>query len=156
MRNGSAPDATSAAAPPLDPPGPRSRFHGFSVGPWATGAVSMLNANSGVALRIRHTSPAARKRSARVASRRATYPSSIRVPNPSGRPASGSVSLTANGTPASGPSAAALASSYGPPTTALSRPSAASIARSAASRTSAGRTSPAASSRRSSVASQAA
>ena len=69
---GSAPAATSAAVPPLEPPGLRDRFHGFSVGPWTTAAVSMLKANSGVAVRTRDTRPASRKRSASVASRRAT------------------------------------------------------------------------------------
>ena len=152
---GTARDATSAAAPPLDPPGPCSGFHGLRVGPCTAGAVSMLNANSGVALRTSETSPAAWKRPASVASRRATKPSSMRLPNPSGRPASGSVSLTANGTPPSGPSSAAVASSYGPPTTAFSSGSTASIARRAASRTSLALTAPAPISRRSSVASQA-
>ncbi len=95
--SGSAREATSAAAPPLEPPGLCSGFHGLRVGPWLTGAVSRLKANSGVALRTSEASPAARKRSASVASRLATKPSSRRVPNPSGRPASESVSLAANG-----------------------------------------------------------
>jgi hypothetical protein len=56
---GSAPDATSAAAPPLDPPGLRAGSHGLSVAPPSTGAVSVLKANSGVALRTSDTSPAA-------------------------------------------------------------------------------------------------
>ena len=30
---GTMPDATAAAAPPLDPPGTRSVFHGLRVGP---------------------------------------------------------------------------------------------------------------------------
>jgi hypothetical protein len=58
---GTAPDATSAAAPPLEPPGLRETFHGFNVGPLTTGAVSVLNANSGVALRTSDTNPVSRK-----------------------------------------------------------------------------------------------
>ena len=44
---GTAPAATSAAAPPLDPPTPRSRSHGLRVGPVRRGSVAKLIANSG-------------------------------------------------------------------------------------------------------------
>ena len=33
LAHGTMPEATAAAAPPLDPPGPWSRFHGLWVGP---------------------------------------------------------------------------------------------------------------------------
>src|ERR1700741_34880 len=36
---GTAPDATAAAAPPLEPPGERARFHGLRVGPLVRGSV---------------------------------------------------------------------------------------------------------------------
>ena len=40
--------ATAAAAPPLEPPGVRSRSHGFLVGPKAWGSVVPVSPNSGV------------------------------------------------------------------------------------------------------------
>src|SRR5262249_14993778 len=45
---GTMPEATAAAAPPLDPPGVSSTFHGFRVGPNSLGSVTGTRPNSGV------------------------------------------------------------------------------------------------------------
>src|SRR4029077_3228179 len=58
--NGTAPAATKAADPPLDPPGLRVGSHGLRVAPFATGSVDALRPNSGVLVRPRMTRPAAR------------------------------------------------------------------------------------------------
>src|SRR5699024_9626262 len=45
---GTTPEATSAAAPPLEPPGEYILFHGLCAGPKSSGSVIFLRANSGV------------------------------------------------------------------------------------------------------------
>src|SRR5699024_9805142 len=45
---GTTPDATSAAAPPLEPPGAKFLFQAFLVGPHNFDSVIFFNANSGV------------------------------------------------------------------------------------------------------------
>ena len=59
---GTAPAATSAAAPPLEPPTPRSRFHGLRVGPCLTDSVAKPRPISGTVVSPSVTSPAARNR----------------------------------------------------------------------------------------------
>jgi hypothetical protein len=59
---GTMPAATAAAAPPLEPPGEYSRFHGLRVGPQATGSVMPFAPSSGVFVRPKITSPAANQR----------------------------------------------------------------------------------------------
>src|SRR5262245_48215555 len=83
---GTAPAATRAAAPPLDPPTPRSRSHGLRVGPYLTDSVEKLIAISGTVVRPRVTRPAARKRAIRSLSRRATAPRRARLPRENGIP----------------------------------------------------------------------
>ena len=39
VARGTSPAASAAPAPPLDPPGVRSRFHGLRVGPCSTEVV---------------------------------------------------------------------------------------------------------------------
>jgi hypothetical protein len=60
--NGTAPDATEAAAPPLDPAVDRSTFQGLRVLPVARFSVVAAKANSDVVVRPRLIAPAARSR----------------------------------------------------------------------------------------------
>ena len=86
--NGTIPDATAAAAPPLDPPGVRVVSHGLRVAPHATGSVVGTLPSSGLFVRPAITSPAARWRLTSVvsasamtcASLNATLPLLIRCP----------------------------------------------------------------------------
>src|SRR6185437_15031482 len=52
--------ATAAAEPPDEPPALWAVFQGLCVGPVSTGSVEALMPNSGVVVRARTTSPAAR------------------------------------------------------------------------------------------------
>src|SRR5699024_12069081 len=45
---GTIPEATAAAAPPLEPPGEKFLCHGLRVAPCRAGSVIFLRANSGV------------------------------------------------------------------------------------------------------------
>src|SRR5205814_9457732 len=54
--------ATAAAEPPDEPPGVRSRFHGFRVVPWSKVRVIASAPNSGAAVLPTITAPAARRR----------------------------------------------------------------------------------------------
>ena len=56
--SGLMPAATDAAAPPLEPPGVRSAFHGFAVAPYKSLVVSHRQENSGVFVRPSTTTPA--------------------------------------------------------------------------------------------------
>ena len=60
--SGTAPAATSAADPPLDPPVPRSSAHGLRVGPYRTDSVAKFSPNSGAVVCPSATSPADRNR----------------------------------------------------------------------------------------------
>ena len=51
-------DASAAAAPPLEPPGVRSRFHGLLVRPKRVGSVAKHQPISGALLRPSSTKPA--------------------------------------------------------------------------------------------------
>ena len=51
-------DASAAAAPPLEPPGVRSRFQGLLVRPKSAGSVARHQPNSGALLRPSSTNPA--------------------------------------------------------------------------------------------------
>jgi hypothetical protein len=66
--NGTIPDATAAAEPPLEPPGERPVSHGLRVGPHAVGSVVGRLPNSGLLVRPAITNPAARKRDTSVVS----------------------------------------------------------------------------------------
>ena len=54
------PDATAAAAPPLEPPGVREVSQGLRVGPHANGSVVGTLPSSGLFVRPAMTRPAAR------------------------------------------------------------------------------------------------
>ena len=60
---GNIPAAVAAAAPPLDPPGERSRSHGFRVGPKRRFSVTVMWPNSGVFVLQASTKPARAKAS---------------------------------------------------------------------------------------------
>src|SRR5208337_2940978 len=55
-------EATAAPAPPLEPPTPRSGFHGFRVGPHARVSVAIEGPHSGTVVWPRVINPAARNR----------------------------------------------------------------------------------------------
>src|SRR5450755_586786 len=86
---GTMPEATAAAAPPLDPPGEQARFHGLRVAPHASGSVVTWLANSGVFVRPAITRPAARNLDTRAESARAGRAASFnrRLPLACGCPA---------------------------------------------------------------------
>ena len=86
--SGTAPAATRAAAPPLDPPTPCSRFQGLRVGPCLTDSVEKLIAISGTVVTPSVASPAALNRTIRSLSCCATRPSRLRLPTQNGTPAS--------------------------------------------------------------------
>ena len=137
---GTSPAATAAAAPPLDPPGLRPRSQGFRVGPRQVGSVTNSPANSGVLVRPRRVSPAARQRAASGASATAGGTcSSQRQEYVSCMPAmSMFMSLARKGTPHKGAvistlRAASSAAGYARCTTALSDRSTDSIRAIAAS-----------------------
>src|SRR5680860_1499753 len=96
--------ATAADDPPPEPPGMRSVSHGLRVGPNAENSVDDPIANSSMFVLPRITQPASRRRVTTVASYGGTQPSRILDPQVVGIPAVAITSLTATGTPASGPS----------------------------------------------------
>src|SRR5690349_11531160 len=65
--HGTMPAATAAAAPPEDPPGVCSVFHGLRAGPNNSGSVIPLAPNSGVLVLPKMTSPASSHRCTTVA-----------------------------------------------------------------------------------------
>ena len=77
LANGTIPAATAAAAPPLDPPGVRSRSHGLCVGPHAIGCVVGRLPISGLFVRPAMTSPAALYRATSVVSAVSTIAASL-------------------------------------------------------------------------------
>jgi hypothetical protein len=78
--------ATAAAAPPLEPPGERLRFHGLRVAPLSVGSVVQSAANSGVLVLPRMTSPALRSRLTSSLSGRSGAPSKNRQEKVVGQP----------------------------------------------------------------------
>src|SRR3954447_6899419 len=97
------PAATAAALPPLEPPGTRDGSHGLRVGPNAEFSVEEPIANSSRFVLPTTTAPAARRRSTTVASYGGRQPSRILEPQVVGSPRVHMLSLSATGTPASGP-----------------------------------------------------
>ena len=75
--NGPSPAATCAAAPPLDPPGVRSRFQGLRVIPVSGLSVAPFQPNSGVVVFPRKTPPAPCKRRSSGVSSSGTLPAKI-------------------------------------------------------------------------------
>ena len=74
------PAAMAADSPPLDPPGDRSRSHGFRVRPCSRFAVSYAIRNSGQFVVPRINAPAARSRATTTASSRGISPLCSRLP----------------------------------------------------------------------------
>src|SRR5690242_13039592 len=102
--SGAHPDATDAADPPLEPPGVRSSAHGFFTGPNAEFSFDEPIANSSQLVLPTITAPAASSRCTTVASYGGTKCSSMRDEAVVGIPRTQMLSLSATGTPASGPS----------------------------------------------------
>ncbi len=100
---GAYPAATAAAEPPLEPPGTRDGSRGLRVGPNAEFSVDDPMANSSRLVFATGTAPAASTRSTTVAVYGGCQPSRIRDEHVVGTPRVQRLSLSAIGTPASGP-----------------------------------------------------
>src|SRR5213596_3183860 len=96
--------ATTAADPPLDPPGVRSAAHGLRTGPYAEFSFDEPMANSSQFVLPTMTAPAASRRWMTVASYGGMYWSRIFDDAVVRSPRTLRLSFTATGTPASGPS----------------------------------------------------
>src|SRR4051794_36842016 len=96
-------DEMAADDPPPLPPGIRDRSHGLRVGPYAECSVEEPIANSSMLVLPRMTTPAALRRAVTVASYGGRQPSRILDPQVVGTPSIVMTSLSASGTPASGP-----------------------------------------------------
>src|SRR5213075_2603317 len=100
---GTTPAATAAADPPDDPPGTSSGATGFFVTPNALYSVDEPIANSSRFVLPTMTAPAAASRSMAVALYGGSQPSRMREEQVVGTPRVQRLSLSAIGTPASGP-----------------------------------------------------
>jgi hypothetical protein len=101
------PAATAAADPPLEPPAECCVFHGFRVGPNASGSLVGRMPSSGLFVRPRKEKPAARRRAVKYESSGSSQPASRRnrIPAYSGAPAMAPPrSFRSIGTPRNGPS----------------------------------------------------
>ena len=76
--SGISPAAMAAAAPPLDPPGVLSVFHGFRVTPFNSDSVNAVVPNSGVFVFPTITKPASRSLRATAASKSGTLSANAR------------------------------------------------------------------------------
>src|SRR6185437_12388269 len=103
MASGPRPAATAALAPPLEPPGVRSRFHGLRVGPKSRLWVAPIQPIIGVLVLPSWIAPAASIRSTIGALSAGTLSAKSRVPNVVRTPRVITRSLVENGTPCSGP-----------------------------------------------------
>src|SRR5580704_6370316 len=100
---GTSPAATAAAAPPLEPPGEWAGFQGLRVAPNPRGSVTGSKPNSGVFDLPTMIRPARSIRRITSDVYVATFALNAPEPNVCRTPATGSRSLTRNGTPANGP-----------------------------------------------------
>src|SRR5579864_359607 len=100
---GANPAATAAALPPLEPPGTRARSHGLWLGPYAEFSVEEPIANSSRLALPTIGMPAALSFFTTVASYGGAELSRIFEPAVVRTPATDRMSLSASGTPASGP-----------------------------------------------------
>ena len=130
---GTAPAATSAAEPPLEPPGVRVSSQGLSTAPKAEFSLDDPIANSSQLVLATITAPAASSRSTTVASYGAMNRSRMREPAVVRVPRAQMLSLIATGTPASG-SLARCSSSRASTAAARSRARSAVTVRTALSR----------------------
>src|SRR5258707_5005201 len=97
------PAASDAADPPLDPPGEKSVFHGFRVTPQSLDQVTGALENSGVVVLAWTIPPASMIRWTNAAVSLATTSRSGSDPTVLRCPPIGASSLTATGSPSSGP-----------------------------------------------------
>src|SRR4051812_28364254 len=104
MARGAWKEASAALDPPPEPPGIRVRSHGFPVGPNALFSVEDPMANSSMLVLPRMTTSASFSFLVTVASYGGIQPSRILEPTVVGMPSVVKMSLSASGTPASGPS----------------------------------------------------
>src|SRR4051812_38660981 len=103
VANGTTPAATSAAEPPLDPPGVRETSHGLRVMPVSGPCVIPFQPNSGVVVLQKNTAPASRRRATPGVSSALGEDAVACEPIRVGQPLTCAVSLIATGTPSSGP-----------------------------------------------------
>src|SRR5580692_1876861 len=89
--------------PPDEPPGILSRSHGLRLGPYAEFSVDEPMANSSMLVLPKMIAPACLSLFVMVASYGGCQPSRMRLPHVVGIPVVVNTSLTATGTPASGP-----------------------------------------------------
>jgi hypothetical protein len=101
--SGSIPAASAAAAPPLEPPADRSRSYGLRVVPKIGLKVCEPAAHSGTLDLPTSTAPADLTRSTTRLSKSETWSAITGEPNVVRQPRAWWVSLTANGSPCSGP-----------------------------------------------------
>ncbi len=104
MASGAWKAARAAEEPPPEPPGILVRSHGLPVGPYALFSVEDPMANSSMLVLPRMTTSASLRRLVTVASYGGIQPSRIFEPTVVGTPSVVKMSLSASGTPASGPS----------------------------------------------------
>src|SRR5215218_5967441 len=97
--SGSTRAATCAAAPPLEPPGVRSVFHGLRQAPLSSDSVTAVEPNSGVFVLPTTMNPAPLSRRTSAASAPGTFPANGRDEYVVGTPATSVRSLIAIGTP---------------------------------------------------------
>ena len=120
MPIGESPAAIAADSPPLEPPGVRSRFHGFLDKPVTRLSVSCQAENSGRLVFASGIAPAALKRVTTVASFSGMFPAKILEPRCVNTPAVSIASLIVKGTPCRGPSSAPLITAFSAASAALS------------------------------------
>ena len=102
--SGPMPDATAAAAPPLDPPVVRAGSHGLRVTPVSGLSVTPFQPNSGVVVFPSSTARCSRSRATAGASTvHGPASSMVSEPRSVGQPLVSSRSLTETGTPSSSP-----------------------------------------------------
>ncbi len=95
--------ATSAPAPPDEPPGLCARLQGLCVGPCSSGSVVPVRPDSGEALMPRLTRPVSRKAATKGSVRVGRFPAHAREPWSFTAPARSSIPFTNVGTPVKGP-----------------------------------------------------
>src|SRR4051812_20771394 len=110
IAHGARPAATAAALPPDEPPGTRVRSHGFWTGPKPEFSFDEPIANSSMLVLPSTAAPAARRFLTAVLVYGGREPSRMGEPAMLGTPSTQNRSLTASGTPASGPLASACSS----------------------------------------------
>src|SRR6516165_4175978 len=108
MPSGASYAATAAEDPPEEPPGTRPRSQGLREGPNAEFSVEDPMANSSMLVLPSITTPPARSRLVIVASDGGSQPLRMAEPQVVGMSLVVNTSLSASGTPASGPSTAPL------------------------------------------------